>query len=91
MAAHLPVITTQVGGLADYIFDAKRNPEKKTTAWAVDVDSPEQIAAAVKNILANPEQVERVTKTARRMVETEYNWEPISREMQNRVFEKLFT
>ena len=90
MAAHLPVITTQVGGLADYIFDAKRNPDQETTAWAVDVDSPEQIAEAVKDILANPEQVERVTGAARQMVETEYNWEPISEAMQERVFAKLF-
>ncbi len=91
MAARLPVVTTQVGGLADYIFDVKRNPKRETTAWAVDVDSPEQIAEAVKDILVSPERVKQVVETARKMVEIKYNWEPISHAMRKRVFEKLFT
>ena len=91
MAAELPVIATQVGGLADYIFDARRNPKQATTAWVVDADSPEQIATTVKDILANPEKVGSVTKTARELVEAEYNWDTISPAMRERVFEKLFT
>jgi glycosyltransferase involved in cell wall biosynthesis len=54
MAAELPVIATQEGGIADFLFDSKRNPEKPSTGWAVDKDSPEQIAETVKNILAQP-------------------------------------
>ena len=89
MAARLPVITTQVGGLADYIFDRKRNPEQEPTAWAVDPDSPEQIAAAVQEIMANPEMVKQVTDTARTMVEREYEWGAISEKMKTEVFAKL--
>ena len=90
MAAWVPVVTTQVGGFKDYIFDEKRNPDRPTTAWAVDPDEPEQIAAAIKDILANPDKVRQVTDNARQMVEDEYNWDPIADKMQREVFAKLF-
>jgi len=78
MAAGLPVIATQEGGIADFLFDAKRNPEKETTGWAVDTDSPEQIAEAVKDILAHPEQVASVTATAKKLVAEKYEWNLIA-------------
>lgn len=89
MAAELPVIATQEGGIADFLFDAKRNPDKPTTGWAVDKDSPEQIAAAVQNILANPEQVARVKATAKQMAFEKYDWNLIAAQMKG-VFDHLF-
>jgi glycosyltransferase involved in cell wall biosynthesis len=91
MAAGLPVIATQEGGIADFLFDAKRNPDKPTTGWAVDKDSPQQIAEAVQNILGNPEQVARVQATAKALVLKEYRWDLIAAKMEtllNRLFEK---
>ncbi len=35
MAAGLPVIATQEGGISDFLFDAKRNPTKSRPGWAV--------------------------------------------------------
>jgi len=90
MAARVPVVTTQVGGLADYIFDEKRNPDIQTTAWAVDPDSPEQIAEAIQEIMTDKEKVRRVTDNARAMVEKEYHWDPVAEQMRNKVFEKLW-
>lgn len=90
MAAGLPVIATQEGGIADFLFDAKRNPGKETTGWAVDKDSPEQIAEAVKDILAHPDEVARVTATAQTLVSENYDWNLIARDMKklfNRVLE----
>lgn len=86
MAAGLPVIATQEGGIADFLFDANRNPEREPTGWAVDRDAPEQIAAAVARILAQPEEARRVTENARRMVAEKYDWGPIAQQMQS-VFE----
>jgi glycosyltransferase involved in cell wall biosynthesis len=83
MAAGLPVIATQEGGIADFLYDAKRNPDKPTTGWAVDKNSPEQIAVAVKDILANPEQVTRVKATAKKMAIEKYDWNLIAKQMQN--------
>ena len=86
MASRLPIIATQEGGLADFIFDAKRNPEKETTAWVVDKDSPEQIAKQVKDILAHPEQVKIVTDTNYILATEVYNWDTIVRDMRTKVF-----
>lgn len=82
MAAGLPVIATQEGGISDFLFDAKRNPDKETTGWAVDVDSPEQIAEAVRDILAYPEKVTQVTTTAKKLVFENYDWNLIASRMQ---------
>jgi len=90
MAAGLPVIATQEGGISDFLFDEKRNPEKPTTGWAVDKDSPEQIAEAVKDIIARPEKVKEVTANAKKMVFEKYDWDIIAKDMRDRVFIKLF-
>lgn len=89
MALHLPVIATQEGGIADFLFDAKRNPDKSPTGWAVDKDAPEQIAKAVEEILAHPEQVKKITENAYQMVMTTYNWKYIAKNMETEVFAKV--
>ncbi len=83
MAAGLPVIATQEGGIVDFLFDAKRNPDKEPTGWAVDKDSPEQIAEAVRDILAHPAQAARVTANAKRMVTEKYDWNLIAKQMRD--------
>jgi len=88
MAAELPVITTQEGGLADFIYDEKRNPDKETTGWAVDSDSPEQIAEAVKDILARPEKVAQVRASALSMVTERYDWDQVATSMK-KVFSRM--
>lgn len=89
MVAELPVIATQEGGIADFLYDAKRNPDKETTGWAVDKDSPKQIAAAVEDILAHPEQVARVRATASAMAVERYDWALIARQMKT-AFDRVF-
>ena len=89
MACRLPVVATQEGGIADFLFDAKRNPDKQTTGFAVDVDSPEQIKDAVLYILENPEVVSTVTENAREMVEEKYDWDKVAKKMKERVFDVI--
>ncbi|NNM84013.1 glycosyltransferase family 4 protein [Candidatus Parcubacteria bacterium] len=81
MAAGLPVIATQEGGIADFLFDEKRNPVKPSTGWAVDVDSPEQIALAVKDIITNQEKVARVRANGLSLVREKYDWNLVARAM----------
>jgi len=89
MAAGLPVIATQEGGIADFLFDEKRNPDKPTTGWAVDADAPEQIAEAVRDIMSRPEKVHAVTRTAHELVTQKYDWDLIARDMKEKVFVPL--
>lgn len=81
MAAGLPVIATQEGGISDFLFDEKRNPDKKPTGWAVDKDSPTQIAQAIKDILADPNKAASVTREAKDMVASKYDWNSIAADM----------
>jgi glycosyltransferase involved in cell wall biosynthesis len=89
MAAGLPVIATQEGGIADFLFDETRNPEAPVTGFAVDKDSPEQIAAQVKHIMEHPEKVRAVVHTARAMVLEKYDWDTVARTMREEVFAPL--
>jgi glycosyltransferase involved in cell wall biosynthesis len=89
MLSGLPIVATQEGGIADFLFDAKRNPGQPTTGWAVDKDSPEQIAAAVKEIQAHPEEVREVTETARELMHKKYDWDVIAKDMKEKVFKRV--
>jgi len=89
MLSGMPVIATQEGGIADFLFDTKRNPDRPTTGWAVDKDSPEQIADAVREILTEPERTRTVVETARKMVKEKYDWDIIARNMRDKVFGKV--
>lgn len=88
MATGLPVIATQEGGIADFLFDNKKNPGKPPTGWAVEKNNPKQIAMAVKQILQNSEQTKKVTKNAFRLIEKKYNWDKIATNMLNEIFYK---
>ncbi len=90
MVARLPIITTQEGGIVDFLFDSKCNPDKPTTGWAVDKDSPEQIANAIKDILANPDQVKKVVENAYNLAYEKYNWDNIAKDMSGKIFGKVF-
>lgn len=81
MAAGLPVIATQEGGLSDFI-----TPK---VAWPVRRDCPEDIAKAVQNILGNPERTKRVIESAKRLAER-YDWTLLARDMREKVFARLF-
>ncbi|MEI7720147.1 MAG: glycosyltransferase family 4 protein [bacterium] len=90
MAAGLPVIATQEGGIADFLFDAKKNPEHPTTGWAVDKNSPKQIAEAVWDIVQNPEGTKKVVENAQKLAQEKYDWELVVTDMRERVFGRVF-
>ena len=66
----------------------RRNPSKGATGWAVDKDSPQQIAMAVKEILTNPEKVVQVRENARALVREKYDWDLIARDMK-KLFDRV--
>ena len=82
MAAGLPVIATLAGGIPDFLAPGE-------TGWAVAKDSPEEIAKAVEDILAHPEEVRRVTAAAATLVKERYDWDIVARRMRE-LLERLF-
>jgi len=82
LASRLPLITTGVGGIADYARDGE-------TAWIVPVDDPAALAQTVKDILANPQKAQEISERGRALVEAEYDWDKIASEMRERVFSKI--
>jgi glycosyltransferase involved in cell wall biosynthesis len=89
MAAGLPVIATQEGGIADFLFDPKRDPDRLPTGRAVDPDSPAQIAEAVLQYGSDPDMRKRIVENARALVGKNYDWQLVANDMRRRVFAKL--
>jgi len=89
MATRIPVIATQEGGIADFLFDEKRNPDMGATGWAVDANNPKQIAEAVQDIITHPEKVREITARAHKLVSTHYDWDIIVKSMRQRVFASI--
>jgi glycosyltransferase involved in cell wall biosynthesis len=88
MAAGLPVVATQVGGIIDFLFDSERNPDKKPTGWAVDPHDPRGIAGAVKKILNNSGQTAQIVANAKKLAFEKYDWYIIASDMK-KIFERL--
>jgi glycosyltransferase involved in cell wall biosynthesis len=89
MVARLPIITTHEGGIVDFIFDPARNPDKPSTGYVVDKNSPDQIAKTVKKIINNPEQTEKIVDNAYKLAFSKYDWDKISLKMEREIFDKL--
>ena len=89
MAAELPVIATQEGGIADFLFDPDRNPDEQPTGRAVDVRDPKGIAQATMRFIEDTEATARIVQNAKRLVTEKYEWNMITNDMKERVFSKV--
>ncbi|MDO8573068.1 MAG: glycosyltransferase family 4 protein [bacterium] len=91
MAAGIPVIATQEGGITDFLFDPDRNPDKKPTGFAVNPHDPEGIARQVKRFLEDKKLRDEIIKNARELAFAKYDWDKIAVDMQEKVFKPLLT
>ena len=91
MAAGIPVIATQEGGIADFLFDPEKNPDIKPTGLAVKVGDHEAIARQVMRYTKDVLLRREVTDNARALVQARYDWKTIVRGMRERVFNPLLT
>lgn len=90
MAAELPVVATQEGGIADFLFDPDRNKEKKPTGLAVNPQDPEGLARQFKKLTEDRKLREEIIKNARELAFAKYDWDKIARDMKEKVFDRLF-
>ena len=83
MAAGLPVIATQEGGIADFLFDPELNKDKKPTGRAVPKDDPIAIARQVREYMENPERTAEIVNNAKELAFSTYDWDLIARNMKS--------
>ena len=88
MAAKIPVIATQVGGIPDFLFDPEKNSDKEPTGLFCNVRDPKSIAEKIKIFLENRELTEKIKVNAKKLVEENYDWDLIANKMKN-IFYKL--
>jgi len=82
MAAGLPTIGTEVGGIPDFLHDGK-------TGFICKVENPESIAKTVERILAlSEEEKAKVHEEGMKIIEEKYNWDYIVGRMKY-IFEVL--
>ncbi len=79
LASKLPLVTSGVGGIADYAVDGE-------TAWIVPPDDPLALARRIEDVIAHPEQAREISERARTMVERDYDWDIIAKQMREKVF-----
>jgi len=89
MAAGLPVVATQEGGIAAFLFDPDRNPDKPSTGLAVNPRDPEGLARQFKRLNEDKKLRDEIIKNARTLAFAKYDWDKIAHNMEKKVF-KIF-
>lgn len=90
MVAGIPVIATQVGGIADFLYDPELNKDHEPTGRAVKPRDPEGIAQAVMAYIDNPETTKQIVVNARHMAVERYDWDLVAKSMKEDVFDSVF-
>ncbi len=72
MAAGVPVVASQIGGLAEVV-------EHDRTGILVYSRNPESIAWGVDRVLSDPDHSRWLTKNAREIIQKAYSWEGIAK------------
>ena len=72
MAAGVPVVATDVGGLAEIV-------ERDRTGVSVYARNPESIAWGVSKVLSDSKYSERLIQNAKKKVEEVYSWEAVAK------------
>jgi glycosyltransferase involved in cell wall biosynthesis len=81
MAAGIPVIGTNEGGIKDFLHHEE-------TGWVGEKDNPRGIAFLVNEIMKNPEEQRRITFEAKKLIQERYTWNTIAPAMKA-VFDQM--
>lgn len=74
MAAGLPTIGTNVGGIPDFLRDGE-------TGFLISPESPETVASAVRRIVEQPIEANAIAEGGTRLAVERYSWGRIAEEM----------
>lgn len=87
MAAGIPVVATQVGGIADFLFDPDHNRDQKPTGLAAGPRDPKALASQIERIVSDQKLRADIIANARALVSAKYDWDFIARDMQTKAFD----
>ena len=73
-ASSLPVIAGREGGMPEAVVEGE-------TGLLADPYDPESLAAAIRRVLCEPELGQRLGAAGRRVAESKYSWQRVSREL----------
>ncbi|MBP9701593.1 MAG: glycosyltransferase family 4 protein [Candidatus Pacebacteria bacterium] len=82
MAAGLPVITTPVGGIVDFLVEGK-------TGLFCEVNNPKSIADQVELLINDEKLYRRIIINAYTMVKEKYTWDIVAAKMKSGIFSIL--
>lgn len=82
MVAGLPVITTPVGGITDFLID-------RETGLFCEVRNPASIAQKVNLLISKASLREHIIKEGARMARERYDWNLVAKMMKEKVFDKV--
>jgi phosphatidylinositol alpha-1,6-mannosyltransferase len=82
MACGLPVVTSAIGGIIDFVVDGE-------TGFLVDPYDIQSLARRVIELLQNPDQGRVMGMRAREFVQSQLDWDIIVRRIRNEVYEPL--
>jgi glycosyltransferase involved in cell wall biosynthesis len=91
MAADIPVVATNEGGITDFLFDPDKNPDKQPTGLFAITEDPNDTARQLARMLSDNELREKCIKNAKALVMREYDWSLIAQNMREKVFARLFS
>jgi glycosyltransferase involved in cell wall biosynthesis len=74
MAAGLPTIGTNVGGIPDFLKDGE-------TGYLIEPESPEAVASAVRRVIEQPIEANAIAEGGKRLVNEQYGWDLIAKHM----------
>ena len=89
MAAGVPVIATEVGGITDFLKDPSNPSGQAPTGLFCGVHDPRGISEKAELLMGDNILRENIIKNAQAMVRDTYDWNLIARDMKEKVFDKL--
>ncbi|HRY62168.1 MAG TPA: glycosyltransferase [Candidatus Paceibacterota bacterium] len=81
MAADIPVVATQAGGIPDFLFDPDITPDIPPTGLFCKIRDPKDIARQIKRFMDDVPLREKILKNAKKMVMAKYDWSMIAGDM----------
>lgn len=89
MAAGVPIVATEVGGIPDFLIDPKSKMGKVTpTGLFAEVKNPKSISEKIMQLLNDSELSKILSSNAKQLVKERYDWDRVA-SMQANVFKEL--